>query len=231
MLTSKIFIRPLGAGKMWYQEILECWIWPMNQILIGWINIQSDSIDTQFSHRSFLTDHFRSHVHRKMTKNGLLPKLSILTVAYYFAKKWLANDCTWNINLLVIKRSNLFPRGHFYSEIKISGTFKVTFRSFQGHSKVIKLKDIPVKVFFQMLLKILGYIGQNFEFDLAKGLILGTWLLRSLVLSVPVTHFDLSSSSDLTFWSRDLTKSSYMLSPYFVNSYKNLILHVCPPWF
>ena len=130
----------------------------------------------------------------------------------FFAKKWLANDCTWNINLLVIKRSKLFPRGHFYSEIKISGTFKVTCRSFQGHSKVIKVKDIPVKVFFQMLLKILGYIDQNFEFDLAKGLILGTWLLRSLVLSVPVTHFDLSSSSDLTFWSRDLTKSSYMLS-------------------
>ena len=89
-LTSKIFIRPLGACKMWYQEILECWIWPMNQILIGWINIQSDAIYTQFSHRSFLTDHFRSHVHRKMTKNGLLPKLSILTVAYFLPKSdWL----------------------------------------------------------------------------------------------------------------------------------------------
>ena len=209
MLTSKIFIRPLGAGKMWYQEILECWIWPMNQILIGWINIQSDSI---YTHRSFLTTfgHLWSCVHRKMTKNGLLPKLSILTVAHYFARKWLANDCTWNINLLVIKRSKLFPRGHFYRGITISGNFKVTFGSFQGHSKVIKVKGIPVKVSFQMLLKILGYIGQNFEFDLAKGLILGTWLLRSLRPSVPVTHFDLSSSSDLTFWSRDPTKSSYI---------------------
>ena len=44
MSTSKIFVRRLSAGKMWYQEILECWIWPMNQILIGWTNIQSDSI-------------------------------------------------------------------------------------------------------------------------------------------------------------------------------------------
>jgi len=90
MLTSKIFIRPLGAGKMWYQEILECWIWPMNQILIGWINIQSDSI---YTNRSFLATfgHFWSRVHRKMTKNGLI---SILTVAHYSARKWLANDCT-----------------------------------------------------------------------------------------------------------------------------------------
>ena len=177
-----------------------------------WMNQYPIRFDWHPILTSVIFDHFRSRVHRKVTKNGLLPKLSILTVAYYFAKKWLANDCTWNINLLVIKRSKLFPRGHFYSEIKISGTFKVMCRPFQGHSKIIKLKDIPVKVFFQMLLKILGYIGQNFEFDLAKGLILGTWLLRSLVLSVPVTHFDLSSSSDLTFWSRDLAKSSYMLS-------------------
>ena len=145
-----------------------------------------------------------------MTKNGLLPKLSILTVAHYFSRKWLANDCTWNINLLVIKRSKLFPRGHFYREIKISGKFKVTCGSFQGHFQVIKIKDIPVKVSFQMLLKILGYIDQNLKFDLVKGLELGTWLLRSLALSVPVTHFDLSSSSDLTFWSCDRTKSSYI---------------------
>ena len=166
----------------------------------------------QFIHRSFLTtfELFRSCVHRKMTKNGLLPKLSILTVAHYFVKKWLANDCTWNINLLVIKRSKLFPRGHFYREIKISGKLKVTCGSFQGHFQVIKVKDIPVKVSFQMLLKILGYIDQNLKFDLVKGLELGTWLLRSLALSVPVTHFDLSSSSDLTFWSCDRTKSSYI---------------------
>ena len=145
-----------------------------------------------------------------MTKNGLLPKLSILTVAHYYARKWLANDCTWNINLLVIKRSKLFPRGHFYREIKISGKLKVTCGSFQGHFQVIKVKDIPVKVSFQMLLKILGYIDQNLKFDLAKGLELGTWLLRSLALSDQMTHFDLSSSSDLTFWSCDRTKSSYI---------------------
>ena len=181
------------------------------------LNMTDESISNpirfnhRVTHRSFLTtfDHFWSRVHRKMTKNVLI---SILTVAHYSARKWLANDCTWNINLLVIKRSKLFPRGHFYRGIKISGKFKVTCGSFQGHSKVIKVKDIPVKVFFQMLLKILGYIDQNFEFDLAKGLELGTWLLRSLRSSVPVTHFDLFSSSDLTFWSRDLTKSSYMLS-------------------
>ena len=83
MLTSKIFIRPFGAGKMWYREILECWIWPMNQILIGWINTQSDSIFRPLlAHWSFLTvGHFGYIYNGKIDKPWVVekrPKLSKL---------------------------------------------------------------------------------------------------------------------------------------------------------